>query len=466
MNLNLRSKILPLAALFFLTFSFCQAAPPDKFWVYSLPYFSGASGSVNDVGLCDADVYPDILGNKYNTTISQDQILIWWGSALRAGPDLYDSPYTDTTVLPITLPTDCAPPFMCRFGDINKNGKLDVVYHHANGTQKILSVCYNQDSRAFSASQNLVSFTVFQAGEVFELNKVADIDGDGWPDIVVSYTHAPGKAATRIFWNNNGTFSASDYTEWLDWSPGPMAAFTTSGRQDLVLQQSGVGFKVALQTSPRIFATSGTYSFNGKINLACDLKHAGRPDLLGVKNNSSGSIVLWNEVYAFLNAGDGSFPDSSLVYHDTASVSVLDVGETSGDIDGDTHPDFIISEYGGTSTWSQAWYTVKLLSDAVGFETQLIDGPATSHANHHAIYIGDVNGDGITDVVANEGTGGDYPVVIYGYNDSGSGGGGGGGDSGGGGGGPVGPLAVGISALLSWCKRKKKFLFVKKGGKT
>ena len=99
----------------------------------------------------------------------------------------------------------------CSVADLNGDGNLDIVFsNHTDGsTHKIDSYAYWGSKSGFSASNRVSLPTIGAAG-----NSVADLDGDGYLDIVFS-NHREGKTKkldSYIYWGSASGYSVSKRT--------------------------------------------------------------------------------------------------------------------------------------------------------------------------------------------------------------------------------------------------------------
>ncbi len=98
------------------------------------------------------------------------------------------------------------------FADFNNDGWLDFVVADGNDMQKgYLNIYYNTGNGTFPKTADWKSNDVAYNGHL----DVADVNGDGWPDVAVSYL---GKSSSfgpiaRLYLNNEGTLST--LPDWI-----------------------------------------------------------------------------------------------------------------------------------------------------------------------------------------------------------------------------------------------------------
>ncbi len=90
--------------------------------------------------------------------------------------------------------------------DINRDGWLDLVVSNGNdiSLQRVV-VYYNNGSGALQTSPGWQSANTAYHGHL----DVADVNGDGWPDVAVGILLAQGGPSARLYLNNNGTLGVN-----------------------------------------------------------------------------------------------------------------------------------------------------------------------------------------------------------------------------------------------------------------
>ena len=193
----------------------------------------------------------------------------------------------------------------------------------------------------------------------------ADFNGDGFPDVAFSWAHSNYMPAFGVMLgSSHGALAAPTYVTYLS---------------------------STCSSYPEWIATG-------------DVNGDGKADIVATIQNYSGTGCPMNEVAVFTGLGTGKFT-KPVFYSTGASVQSNDV--FLADVNGDGHPDIVISNADGTIS--------VLLNKGKGtFGTaSLITSLAALSPHLNALAIADFNGDGKLDIAAASYYPGSYSNNVY-----------------------------------------------------
>ncbi len=216
---------------------------------------------------------------------------------------------------------------------------------------------------------------------------VADLNGDGKPDIVVA--NSSGGGVGILLGNGDGTFQTVVTYDSGGSFPTSVAVadLNGDGKPDIVVSNSGdnnVG--VLLGNGDGTFQTAVTYDSGGSYAWSvavADVNGDGKPDIV-VFNFAS------NNVGVLLGKGDGTF--QTVVTYGSGGYGNYGSGQlvAVADVNGDGKPDIVVANNSGT--------VGVLLGNGDGtFQTAVAFG--SGGGGPAAVAVADVNGDGKPDIV-------------------------------------------------------------------
>ena len=317
-------------------------------------------------------------------------------------PEAFLPTYTNTGLMtdsinfkPAVNFTTGALPIGVYTGDLDGDGRADMVV--TNSGPNSMYVYRNTGSTGTVSSATFASPVVYATGLGPHYVKMADLNADGKPEIIVANTSATSSSIS--VYRNTSTAGSLSFAGRVDYSIGGtpidlgVADFDLDGRPDIaVVSQSTNSVKILRNLSAdgsinsssfgtQLSLTTGTVPY--KIHVG-DLDNDNKADI-AVTNYSSNSISVYHNA-----SGIASMAFSSAI---TISTGTAPTGIAGGDIDGDGTADLVATNTGSqnisvirnTNTVSGA------LSFAAGitFTTNLIPEDAV---------LADVNGDGKTDI--------------------------------------------------------------------
>jgi hypothetical protein len=358
----------------------------DGTFLAGATYPTGASGTSLAVGDLNGDGKPDFaVTNAQHTFVQLNN-----GNGTFAAPVNYDA----AVYIPGVGygPTGGLFPQTVTFGDVNGDGKLDLIVgnqgYYADAVQgqvrDPVSIFLNQGAGAFALAGE------YDAGAAPAHFATGDFNGDGKLDIAVVDTlvpSVPGSQVSVLLNQGNGGFGAAVGYTMSDF-PSAISAADVDGDGKLDLAVSAVGHdKVGGEISTLKNLGNGTFApavhfgageMPGSLATG-DLNGDGQPDLAAA-NPTSGTLSV------LLNQGNGVFP-SPVTYGPT--VGTLDV--VVADLDGDGRLDFATANPYTSDVNVQ-------LNQGSGVFVNPVSVALVASANKLA--VGDLNGDGRLDMVA------------------------------------------------------------------
>ena len=230
--------------------------------------------------------------------------------------------------------------------DLDRDGWLDLVVANGNDIlEQPLVVYYNQGDGTFPANPDWLSTDSAYHGHL----DVADVNGDGWPDVAVAVLgeFSTIDHAAKLYLNNTGVLSATP-----DWEAAELAnafgcAFgdvNNDGRPDLAV---ATGWAYA---PPHFFHNYVYLNSGGALSptaiwssddddhlqgvLWVDANDDGWLDLVGVPAGSETRIY----------ANNGGALETTATWQTTDSAGQDALMATAGDVDGDGERDLLITD--------------------------------------------------------------------------------------------------------------------------
>jgi hypothetical protein len=275
-------------------------------------------------------------------------------------------------------------------GDVNGDGFVDIVSATSVTGSPLISVLLNDGKGNFRQGPTLPFTGVFP-----ECLTLQDMDGDGKPDLLFSVIDTQSLYFVKNLGNGSfappvliasptgalSAFVVGDFTG--DGKPDIAYALAdpTSGQSmlHLLVNQGGDAFKD--QAVPTVTSQVGSL-------IAGDFNHDGHLDL-AIQPEPRFVTVPQAELDVFFGQGNGTFstgPVTLIEYSPFESYTLV-----AGDFDGDGNLDLA-----GVNSETEPGRAVMLWGDGAGnFTPQFVNGPM----GFGILAAGDVNGDGVADVV-------------------------------------------------------------------
>ncbi len=260
--------------------------------------------------------------------------------------------------------------------DVNGDGRPDLVT--ANYGTDAVGVLLGLAGGGFAAIS-----TYSTGGNLCAAVAVADVNGDGRPDLIAT-NNLSNTAGVLLGQASGGFASATTYSTGASSRPQGVAVadVNADGRPDIVTANTGSSTTgVLLGQAGGGFAAVSTYSTGGVLPTAvavADVNGDGRPDV--VTANSSTAGVL-------LGQASGGFAAAS-----TYSTGTGPTGLAVADVNGDGRPDIVTTNHNGNRAGV-------LLGQAGGGFAAVSSYSTGASSNPQGVAVADVNGDGRPDLV-------------------------------------------------------------------
>jgi hypothetical protein len=284
-------------------------------------------------------------------------------------------------------------PAYVAMADLNGDGKPDLVVADNGGSN--ISVQLGNGDGTFQAPKT------YAVGSYPSFVAVADVNGDGKPDLVVA--NQSSNTVSVLLGNGDGTFQAQK-----TFAVGSYPSFVAvgdvngDGKPDLAVANAGDSSNVVsvlLGNGDGTFQAQKTFTAGVQpysVALA-DLNGDNKLDLVTTNYSNNVSVLLGN--------GDGTFQAQQTFAVDTHPSSVV-----VADVNGDGKPDLVVANQTTNPNTSVNNALSILLGNGDGtFQPQktfTVDAFSTSVA------VADMNGDGTQDLVVTNTSGKDVSVLL------------------------------------------------------
>ena len=342
-----------------------------------VPYSTGSNSLPVSIAVADVngDGKPDLLTANSTNISSTAGVLLGNGTG------------TFQAVVPYSTGTNSGP-ISIAVADVSGDGKPDLLT--ANSSTGTAGVLLGNGNGTFQA---VVSYSTGPSSNPYSI-AVADVNGDGKPDLLTANAISNGGTAGVLLGNGNGTFQpvVSYFTGTFslpisiavadvngDGKPDLLTANSTNNTSTAgVLLGNGNGTFQAIV----LYSTGPVGSAPESIAVA-DVNGDGKPDLLTANSSTSNSAGV------LLGNGNGTF--QPVVSYSTGTGS-FPISIAVADVNGDGKPDLLTAN-NNTSTAGV------LLGNGNGTFQAVVPYSTGTGSDPYSIAVADVNGDGKPDLL-------------------------------------------------------------------
>jgi hypothetical protein len=273
--------------------------------------------------------------------------------------------------------------------DINGDGEPDIVAMQNSGA---IPVLLGNGDGSFMDARSIAQATTADSTNA---GVAADFNGDGKLDMAVAEQNYPNGQVSVELGKGNGTFGQPIVSALTSTATDPNLMlpgdFNADGKTDLVVEDSdNSGFQVLLGRGDGSFGTPVDTSLSYSIfSFATgDFNKDGKTDLVVTTSNGNSAMNI------YLSNGDGTFsPGMSYVVYPNSYVAVADVN-------GDGSPDLVVV---ASSYYGYENNVLVFLGNGDGTFKNPIFGPSDYYYSEAA--IGDFNRDGKLDLAVGTSSG-------------------------------------------------------------
>ncbi len=390
--------------------------------------------SVASAGDVNGDGYSDVVVGAFRVAGQKGAAYIFLGS----NTGLSSSPVTTLNGI---SGNDQFGVSVAGAGDVNGDGYSDVIIG-ANGRSSNIGAAYIfLGSSAVFSSSPIQTLSGVSAGDNFGISvaSAGDVNGDGYSDVIIGANgRSSNIGAAYIFRGSSGIFSSTPAATLNGISVNDVFGSSVAGTgdvngdsySDVIVGASGVssnrGAAYIFLGSNGVFSTSPAKTFNGVsagdyfgTSVACagDVNGDGYSDVIV---GAYGVSTFRGAAYIFLGSGGVISSSPAAILNGITGFDAFGNSVAcAGDVNGDGYSDVIVGAFGVSSNRGAAY--IFLGSNGVFSSTPVttLNGISVNDEFGRSVAsVGDVNGDGFSDIIVGAEGVSSYTGAAYIYHGS------------------------------------------------
>ncbi|AWN40609.1 beta strand repeat-containing protein [Methylobacterium durans] len=287
-----------------------------------------------------------------------------------------------------------------------QDGSLNFTYTVASGEDvESLQIVGFLANRASIGTTPTIEFlqpaNSYNVGGSPRSETAADINGDGWLDLIAANGSGTARNVFVLLGSANGAFSQTPLSYNVSNNPFGVgisdvttADVNLDGKLDIITSNGDGAIAVITNSGNNAFSAPTLYSVGGSPSAVAtiDVNNDGRTDIVGAINTSGKIAVL-------LNSGNGTFVQPPTSYDAGGRPTSLAVA----DVNGDGRSDVITGNFTGNNISVLLGASNGTFAQASGYSTGSIP---------NSIAVADINGDNRPDLIISNSLGNSFSILL------------------------------------------------------